>query len=113
MRRSQRIIIASLGLLLIPVFLLAPTAAFAKDDLIADDDYVGGMEPGDPEGGDRIFDDTPFQDPNGTTQYIEDPVVPDRTIVKPEIRLILLPGNILLVIQTSDYVMAYPILRSR
>jgi len=114
MCRSERIPVAILGLLMIFALLAAPTCVFARGPMIADDDYHSGMEPGDPEGGDRIFDDTPFSGPSGQTRYIgEDPIGGGRSIGEIEILVIPFLRDALIIIKTPDRVNLHSILLSR
>ncbi len=114
MCRSERTPVAILGLLLIFALLAAPTFVFARGPLIADDETYGGMQPGDPEGGNRIFDDTPISNPGGQTRYIgEDPGEGGRSIGEIEILVIPFLRDVLIIVKTSDSVNLQPILLSR
>ena len=114
MCRSARISVVILGLLLIIPLLAVPTNVFARGPMIADPDHGGGMEPGDPEGGDRISDNTPIIIPGGSNRYIgEDPGEDGRSTGEIEILVIPFMRDVLIIIKTPDGVNLQPILLSR
>lgn len=77
---------STLGIFSILVLLAAPWNALAIQQ-VWEADNSGLMQPGDPEGGDRTFPDTPFDDPNGGMYIVpdvdpRDDEVPDVPVIR-------------------------------
>ncbi len=75
-----------LGIFLAIALLAAPMQAYAFLD-IWDPDDQDQMEPGDPEGGDRAFPDTPYDDPSGQSSFAPggdsgDDELPDQPVIR-------------------------------